>query len=104
MDFKKRKIGIFPKGIPHYIGQRVEFFSSVVFMKNRWIFYSLHRKKETFKIGKKNLRTIKTSFPEKHKIRIFEKVSPSFSSKMWDFFNYHFIKNRPRKSMWRRSA
>ena len=86
MNLKKREIGIFAKGILHDFGQRVEVFSSIVFMKNRWIADVLDRK-ETFKIDKKPLKTIKTSVPEKHKIRIFQKVSPSFSSKMWDFLN-----------------
>ena len=36
MDKKKRgKIGIFAKGIVHDFGQKVEVFSSFVFIKNR---------------------------------------------------------------------
>ena len=35
MDFKKREIGIFPKGIVHEFGQKVEVFSSFEFIKNR---------------------------------------------------------------------
>ena len=35
MDLKKREIGIFPKGIVHEFGQKVEVFSSFVFVKNR---------------------------------------------------------------------
>ena len=34
-DFKKREIGIFPKGIVHEFGQKVEAFSSFEFIKNR---------------------------------------------------------------------
>ena len=81
MDLKKGKIGIFAKGIRHNFGQSVEDFSSIVFMKNTWIFDCLHRK-ETFKLEKKPLKTIKISLLEKRKIRIFRKVSPSCSSKM----------------------
>ena len=33
MDFKKREIGIFPKGIIHEFGQKVDGFSSFVFIK-----------------------------------------------------------------------
>ena len=62
----------FSKGnISHDFGQRVEVFSSIVFMKNRWIADVLDRK--TFKIDKKPLKGIKTSVPLKHKIRILEK-------------------------------
>ena len=32
---KKEKIGIFAKGIGHDFGQKVEVFSSFVFLKNR---------------------------------------------------------------------
>ena len=35
MDLKKGKIGIFAKGIVHDFGQKVEVFSSFVFIKNR---------------------------------------------------------------------
>ena len=35
MDLKKGKIGIFAKGIVHDFGQKVELFSSFVFIKNR---------------------------------------------------------------------
>ena len=35
MDFKKRETGIFPKGIVHELGQKVEVFSSFEFIKNR---------------------------------------------------------------------
>ena len=35
MDFKKGKIGIFAKGIVHNFSQKVEVFSSFVFIKNR---------------------------------------------------------------------
>ena len=34
MDLKKGKIGIFAKGIDHDFGQKVEVFSSYVFIKN----------------------------------------------------------------------
>ena len=34
MDLKKGKIGIFAKGIVHDFGQKVEVFSSFVFIKN----------------------------------------------------------------------
>ena len=34
MDLRKREIGIFPKGIVREFGQKVEVFSSFVFMKN----------------------------------------------------------------------
>ena len=36
MDFKKGKISIFAKGIVHDFGQKVEVFSTFVFIKNRW--------------------------------------------------------------------
>ena len=36
MDLKEGKIGIFAKGIVHDCGQKVEVFSSFVFIKNRW--------------------------------------------------------------------
>ena len=35
MDLKAGKIGIFAKGIVHDFGQKVEVFSSFVFIKNR---------------------------------------------------------------------
>ena len=35
MDLKKGKIGIFAKRIVHDFGQKVEVFSSFVFIKNR---------------------------------------------------------------------
>ena len=35
MDLKRGKIGIFAKGIVHDFGQKVEVFSSFVFIKNR---------------------------------------------------------------------
>ena len=35
MDFKTGQIGIFAKGIVHDFGQKVEVFSSFVFIKNR---------------------------------------------------------------------
>ena len=35
MDLKKGKIGIFAKGIVHDFRQKVEVFSSFVFIKNR---------------------------------------------------------------------
>ena len=35
MDLKKGKIGILAKGILHDFGQKVEVFSSFVFIKNR---------------------------------------------------------------------
>ena len=35
MDLKEGKIGIFAKGIVHDFGQKVEVFSSFVFIKNR---------------------------------------------------------------------
>ena len=35
MDLKESKIGIFAKGIVHDFGQKVEVFSSFVFIKNR---------------------------------------------------------------------
>ena len=35
MDLKRRQIGIFAKGIVHDFGQKVEVFSSFVFIKNR---------------------------------------------------------------------
>ena len=35
MDLKRREIGIFAKGIVHDFGQKVEVFSSFVFIKNR---------------------------------------------------------------------
>ena len=34
-DLKRSQIGIFAKGIVHDFGQKVEVFSSFVFMKNR---------------------------------------------------------------------
>ena len=35
MDLKEGKIGIFAKGTVHEFGQKVEVFSSFVFIKNR---------------------------------------------------------------------
>ena len=36
MDLKKRKIGIFSKGIVHDFGQKVQVFPYFVFIKNRF--------------------------------------------------------------------
>ena len=66
---KKGKIGIFPKGIVHDFGQKVEVFLM-------FCVYQKQIEKKcllTFQIKKKPLKTIKTSDYKKRKIRIFPK-------------------------------
>ena len=56
MDLTEGKIGIFATGIVHDFGQKVEVFSSFVFVKNRSrkVFADVLDKKEAFKDYKNN--------------------------------------------------
>ena len=81
------QIGIFPKGLVHELGQKVEiFFIFCVCQK------SIQKKcLLTFYIKKKPLKTIKTSVYEKRKIKIFPKLEISST--------LIFMQNKPRKTI-----
>ena len=103
MDLKKtQNWPFFPKVIVHDFGQKVEVFSSFVFIKNRWrdgekVFADV--------LEKKALRTIRTSVDEKRKIRIFPKwLVHRFRQKLEISSTFILMRNRPRRSFWGRSS
>ena len=104
MDLKKSKLGIFPKGIIlHDSGQRLKVLSSIAFIKNRWIADVVDRK-ETFRIEKKPLKTIKKMFLKNVKLECFKRLVHRFRQKCKTFLTIIFSPNGPRKSMLRRST
>ena len=79
----------------HDFGEKVEIFSSFVFIKNRSrkLFGDVLDKRQP-------LKTIKTSVYEKRKIRMFSNgLVHDFGEKVEIFSSFVFIKNRSRKSV-----
>ena len=87
-SLKSRKIDIFPKGLPHYFGQKMAIFPTF-FLGNigqEKVFYNIQERKNAF-LGYKN-----KTFKKSKNWHFSKRVNPGFWSKKWHYSAFFFFR------------
>ena len=86
---KSRKIDIFPKGLTHYLGQKMAIFPTF-FLGNigqEKVFYNIQERKNAF-LGYQN-----KTFKKSKNWHFSKRVNPGFWSKKWHYSAFFFLGN-----------